>query len=741
MSAEDSLFEYLLKSVTGQKFEALAKRIYGEVDGFEFHPLGGIHDGGADAFYLPHVFSANKPRVFYQISTTDENRSDSKIVSTIEALRKNGRDVGQLYYITTEKLPKRDIIQQKIFEEYGVLLSVKDGEHLHGLINNNSKIHKIFYEQFGFEISEINKSKPFSRPDASSFIVDPTVFAQIEYELDNQDDGYHLDEGVVDALIYWSLRNTNSDEKIFLNREEIKSAISSVVLTDSKFLHSKIDERISHLIKKGVGEEFRIRVVNPGEKFCISFQMRKRIAEKSLNDDLLRDEFISSIRERISLITDYASDSEKNKFLSDIVISSIHEFFIEQGLLLSAFLERKIDEITADEQIVERQVKKAISVKGKSLKISPEDVGKIMLVLRNVFYNKNSVEQSYLLRISRTSLLMNTLKSSPRMLEYFNQMSGRFRLLVGADMLVKAISEHFLKPEDRIVDKLLKACVEMGCELTLTECVLEEVYTHLHAVDLEYRNHYMDQEKYMKDTTSLESNKILLRAYFYNRSKYDGGWDGFINSMVSPKNLRAVNETGRRELHGLLTQRYQMKFISRKDMISLVSIEEVDDLASSLDESRNDKNAELSKNDALMSHVVYGLRAQRNESAIYEGFGLSTWWLTKETLIVRHTRDLVSKHGGNHYIIRPEFILNFIVLAPKASKVRATFGEMLPTNVGLQLGEHLKPERMKFLLRKAGEWAKHSPERVSVLIENGVNRLKHARYKRYLANIHGEPLS
>ena len=66
--------------------------------------------------------------------------------------------------------------------------------------------------------------------------------------------------------------------------------------------------------------------------------------------------------------------------------------------------------------------------------------------------------------------------------------------------------------------------------------------------------------------------------------------------------------------------------------------------------------------------MVYATYAQRHihkESGIYDGFGFRTWWLTKETTILSMTGALVQGEGGTPYIMRPEFILNFIALGKR----------------------------------------------------------------------------
>lgn len=316
-------------------------------------------------------------------------------------------------------------------------------------------------------------------------------------------------------------------------------------------------------------------------------------------------------------------------------------------------------------------------------------------------------------------------------------MGGNFRLLVGTDLLVKSISEQHLPADRQQVTTLLRVCVEIGAKLVLTEPVLNELFTHLHAVDLEYRHHYLPNEAYLSPEEVSECDRIMIRAYYYSR--VGGGlrisWDKFIGSLLDPASLRAKSEKGRNELRGLLVQRFHMEYISNEEIEAGIDQEGMRGLAEKLIKQREHKNQELSINDATMVYATYAQRRKHKESAIYDGFGYRTWWLTKETQVLNFTAALVVKEGGVPYIMRPEFILNFVALAPKAAHVRETFRELLPSTVGLQLGQHLAPETMQLLLAGTEEWASLSPERVSVIIGDRVNQLKYDRFKRYTSNI------
>ena len=170
--------------------------------------------------------------------------------------------------------------------------------------------------------------------------------------------------------------------------------------------------------------------------------------------------------------------------------------------------------------------------------------------------------------------------------------------------------------------------------------------------------------------------------------------------------------------------------------MSTVSHAKVNSLADTLEQARGtSKHHDLSKNDSLMVHATYAQRRINKEEGKYDGFGFRTWWLTKETRIVSMTGELVKSEGGVPYVMRPEFLLNFVTLAPKASTVRASFADFLPTTAGLQLGRYLDSAEMHKILSDVGEWSNLPPERVSVLLDDNVNKLKHDKYKQYTNNI------
>ena len=125
-----------------------------------------------------------------------------------------------------------------------------------------------------------------------------------------------------------------------------------------------------------------------------------------------------------------------------------------------------------------------------------------------------------------------------------------------------------------------------------------------------------------------------------------------------------------------------MRYVSIEDLEELVSEDSVQKLADNLDRLRPDKPKVIAENDAKMVFAVYGKRRSLREHYTNNPYGFRTWWLTQETAVRRATRDLVRDQGA-YYMMRPEFLLNFIALSPSTQEVRRAYGDIFPTLLGV----------------------------------------------------------
>ena len=109
---------------------------------------------------------------------------------------------------------------------------------------------------------------------------------------------------------------------------------------------------------------------------------------------------------------------------------------------------------------------------------------------------------------------------------------------------------------------------------------------------------------------------------------------------------------------------------------------------------------------------------------------LKTWWMTNQSAVQKYTVDLIQKRLSK-YIMRPEFVLNFIAMSPNCEDVRETFKNIFPSNFGIQLGHRLKDNVFKKVLEDVNSWKDLEPGRITTLMSELSDKLKTDRLKRY----------
>lgn len=355
-------------------------------------------------------------------------------------------------------------------------------------------------------------------------------------------------------------------------------------------------------------------------------------------------------------------------------------------------------------------------------------------ILRGVLYDSREEERQYLQRLSRTYALLFTLNTEPRLLEFFQDMTGDFRLYVGADQIVRALSEHYLQQPDQMTRNTLLLAARMGAKLILTEPVLDEVVHHFRGADLEYKNHIRDVEHRLDYDFAREAPQIMLRAYLYARLNPNLGprqprnWPGFVQQFCTHLTLHKPEAFD--DLRQYLQVTFGFTYETTADLESLVDLGQVAGLAEQLAPIK--KDPKLARNDALLALAVYGRRRRRGETSRITEFGWATWWLTGETAIVKLTRDIVRENRGR-YIMRPDFLLNFLTLAPSALAARQAFATVFPSMLGIRLARRMPAAAFDKIMDKMTEAEGLDDARRTVEIGKLTNRLKSDFTHQYIA--------
>lgn len=723
------LVEIALERIDGTAFENFFQAFYCALIGTEFVPLGGMRDGGADAFYGQGLFESRpvKPGIFYQATIQEDHQA--KIGHTVRRLREVGRDPKMLHYFTSRTIQNIDRQEEDLSVAHGLTVRIRDRKWIVGNINNSPQTVAAFNTYMAPYTAFLSDVGSATVINTSSNLPVRAACVFLGQEIDRRRGNTDLLEAVTDSLILWALEGTDPDAGKFMTRNEVRTKIEEVLPSAIQFIRSVFDQRIKLLSSKGNPTGREIRWYRQADKFCLPYETREIVKAENTEDEFLKLQIVDLYRRRA---TDWLQDEDGS--LPDTVARVAHRAleltFEKDGLDLVAFLsETRHDHSPVaisdqvDEAIQEETLTADTGMTVKEAAIS---------VIRQAFYHSTEEERVYYGKLSRTYTLMFTLRNEPQIVEYFKGMSSHFVLLVGSDLIVRALSERFLAPEDQMTVNLFRILREAGSTLLLTKMVVEEVQAHLAGTDHEFQNWFAALEPHVDAEVARHASKILIRAYFYARQdplleNRPTNWRSYVGQVCSYADLHFA-EKSRKQVKDYLMEKFGFEYLDAEDLGELANEDEIRELADKLKEIKSDDI--LALNDARQILAVYGKRRELREDHKPNPYGYRTWWLTHETRVRRVTGDLVKARGAQ-YIMRPEFILNFVALSPTTEQVRRSYNTVFPSLLGVRLSNRMREDIFHDTLRRIREISEVDEARAKALMAEMSDKLKGDKFKTY----------
>jgi hypothetical protein len=718
------LIEIALDKAEGFPFERFSTDFLSVVEGKSFIPLGGVHDGGADGVQGRELYETEKSGIFYQITIEANHRS--KIKKTIERLKKFERTPRTIYYITSKQIPHIDKEEDELGELHDVMIRIRDKKYISSHINDSNgtiAAYKNHLEKYTAFLEKIGRDNANSIGNAI-YTEDPSVFVFLHHEVTNKLGNRKLIHSITDTLILWALRNTDHDKGVYKNSNDIYNDIKENFPWATNYLSAHLNNRLETMSRKNDCGR-KINWHKKDNKYCLPFETRIAIKEENREDEALKIDFFDEIELQASQL--FSGDDGEYEVIAKLTHEVVIKVFEKQGLLLSYIV--KNDDSNADKTLVISDCIEDVLMKNK-IKVEKIEQYRdyIYNLIRSIFYDSSITQRKYLYNLSRAYVLLFTLRAEPRIIEYFSSMCASFNIFIGSDILVKSLSERYLNEEDQVCRNMLKIAVECGMSLNLSSCVLDEVFWHIKTTNYEFMNHFFDSEQYITRGMARNSSKILIRAYFYAKENSQiKTWKSYINQFVSYENIES--DTGREELKKYLISEFKLKFIENDYLEGVVPYEKVTALANQLMESDIKDNEQLALSSALLVFGIYGLRKKNNESNNGSLFGFNTWWLTNQTRIRHHTHEIVRANYDKPYIMKPEFLLNFMAISPSCEQARKTLKNLLPSNIGIELGHRLREDVFHEVLAKVAEWKDYESGRVNTLISDLSDQLKSIQNK------------
>ena len=734
------LADIALDHVSGVDFERFFQAFYPALAGIDFVPLGGFHDGGADAFQGERLFEgkAHRPGTFYQATTQEDFRA--KIRHTVKRLREFGRSPQTLQYVTSRIVSAIDKEEEHLSEELGVSVKIRDRKWIASNLNYSQQTVAAFETYLKPCLSFLDKLGGTTTIGSSSRIDKDvlTLCVFLGQEVERRRGNTDLLEAVTDSLILWALEDTDPDENNFMTRLDIRSKIEAVLPSAKHFVRGVFDHRIETMAAKSNTTGREVRWHKKGDRFCLPYETRQIVATENTEDEILKRQVLDVYEERATRILDAGETVFPNQ-LARLAHRALELTFERNGLELVRFLSDGQAESRGpvisdqlDEAIDEARLTGADTVRAKEVALD---------ILRQAFYSSTEAERVYYGKLSRTYTLMFTLRNEPKIVDYFKSMSSKFVLFVGADIIVRTLSERYLADEDQMTVNMLRILREAGATLILTHMTVEEVHSHLKTTDYEFRDLFPNMEPYVPKEIARHSRKILLRAYFYAKSDplldtHPSSWHMFIEQICSYAALHD-DAVSRDQVKNYLMEKFGLEYLDETDMETLVDDDEAEKLTVQVKSIKSEDV--LARNDARHILAVYGKRRDLRERHRPNPYGYRTWWLTHETRVRGRTRELVRSHAAE-YIIRPEFILNFVALSPTTEAVRESYGTVFPTLLGIRLSNRMREDVFQDVMRRANEVSALDEARAKTMIGEMSNNLKGDNYKIYEASLSVGPL-
>jgi len=661
----------------GFVFEDFAKSFLAAINGESFNPVGGLKDRGIDS--LQHTFNPSfSSRSIYQMSI--ERNTEAKIERTLATLKKNKIKFDRLYYVTNQQPKKQDSIVDRLHEKYGISVYIHDIDWITCRVNTSEATARSFQTYVDSYLHDF--TKPGKSYVVGDLIKDPRLFVFLRQQLDNKDKLKQIDVFLVDSLILFALEGTDPDLDKLRSRAEIEEVISAKLNFDPQVLGQLINKQLAALSKK----PRRIRHHRKKDSYCLPYDTRLEMEEKNLRDSELHDTFRDQARDQLG--KQLRSLGVTVKKPTELLECAFNTIFYQQGLEFSDFILKG-----ENKDAVEKSLEEIVSQVVENSSVVPKNreavKSALMITIRDIVYNGTAEQKRFLEKLSSTYLMMFLLQCDPKLGTFFSSMAGKLTVYVCTSILIPAMSEIYLEPQNKRHWNLLKGAFDMGVTLVVNDTILNELCGHFQMITKRFRDVYQRNEAIYisSEETTLYIDEILIRAYFYARIRGQvSSFEQFLDNFVTPD-----LKLGKEELMAWLKEEFGITYCSDESLNVTIDAEDRTKLVNEL--SKHKHSDAQAKNDAHLILLIYALRKRNNEAGNGGVFGYKTWWLSKDTITMRIANKVFANRYEVSCYMRPDFLYNYISLAPSLPQIKKTFGNLFPTLLGVNLSHHL-PENV-----------------------------------------------
>ena len=726
----EKMIQLVIEGLSTDSFETWCQVVLNQVKDSSFEPTGGMHDGGQDGFFR----SAKEDDIDHYVQISKEKNVKGKIKKTINDIQKS-RKLGKLTYVTSQEVNNRDFMEAELKKEFGVHVEIHDLKWLVVQAQTYENIRKDLYSHGKGIIDEISEASEITEPHMG-YSSRLNVVAYLEMHVQSMIDNENFYDICLDTIIYNELVGTDPERGIFMTAEEVEAVISSE--------HSNVIAKAKHTVKNRLdflsSKENSPRVrCHEGSKYALPHEVRSTLKEESEKIEDTKNRFLLSIKNRYnSLFSEYEDDLRK-KVIS-CVYQAFEGVFEKQAMSFAAsFSKENIDntDIKVYENIYEIVSRMEIDDKNTLHSI----IEKSTQIFRNVCNASNDIELEYINILLKFYVISFAMDANEDVKGYFSDVARNLKIYIGADVIVRCLSENLLQDSNRGMTNVLDLARSMGVELNVTSQVIREVFNHIKnstrvfRTDIEFWHHLAELNHIV------HIDKILIRAFFHARIELDQhvrqprNWSNYLDDFGRASWYEGERDNSSKDnenfelFASFLIDKYSLKFCDIDKDISEIDEAIVGDVSNKLLEKRHEYSdfyRILAENDANMGLFVNRERVKNNEGISSSLYGYNTWWLTEETKILHALREC----GQNdNVIMHPRFLINHLVIDPNF--IRRSSHELTkiaPTSLGLKITDRCSDAAMKKFVDKLRDLSGLDRATQRARIREATNELKSRGY-------------
>lgn len=704
----DDGFKYALNQINdGFVFENFALRFLPLILGYEFMPVGGVKDKGIDG--LNYIYSrAGFEKNIFQLST--ETNTEGKIENSLQKLIDNEIPFDSFVYVTNRAVNNKDIIIDKFVDKFKKPIRIFDQGWFVTHANNSDSTINCYYTFIDSYLHEFNK--PGKSYVVSNLEGKSELFVFLRQQLEHHRDDLKIDDLLADTLILFGLEGTDPDKDILKTKEELIVSIKEFVKFDPRILSETIDRRLKALSTK----PRRIKFHSAKQGYCLPYETRVEIQNRNLADAQLLETFYEQTSEILKKYLKEESVSVRD--LTKLIDEVIHSIFYQQGLEFSNYILHG-----KSQQVIEKDLQDVINSVVDSSSVVDKNKEKVktamLMAIRDIVYNGTIEQKKYFKSLSNTYMMMFLLQWNPQIATYFETMASKLVIYVCTSILIPALSEYYLTNENKRHWNLLKGASQAGIRLYISDAIIDELKHHFYMLRSKYETFFRNNEQvYLNsEAETMYIDEIMLRAYFYAKSQGKVfNFEDFLSNFVDP-DLKTVKD----DLISYLKGEFGIVYFNDESLKINISEEEQVKLTERLVENKSQKKAET---DSKIILSIYKLREKNNETATSGIFGYKTWWLSKDSTTFRAVTDVFGDKYPVSCYIRPDFLYNYITLAPKKHEVDEMYKEVFPSLLGVNLSFHLPSEVTDFVQERIVEHGTKHPARLTAILARLSEKLK-----------------